>query len=47
MKDLIKERFDVEYSPKQVTVILRSLSMKYGKPYKLDYRRPEKTQRRF
>lgn len=41
VKDLIKERFDVEYSLKQVTIILRSLGMKYGKPYKLDYRRPK------
>lgn len=37
---LIQERFGVEYSLKQVGVILRNLGLKFGKPYPQDYRRP-------
>jgi len=31
----------VEYSLKQVGIILRNLGMKFGKPYPKDYRRPQ------
>ncbi len=39
--ELVKEKYDVEYSQKQIGVILRSFSMHHSKPYTLDYRRPE------
>lgn len=38
---LIKEEFNVEYSLKQVRIILKDLGLKFGKPYPKDYRRPE------
>ncbi|MHC1582038.1 MAG: winged helix-turn-helix domain-containing protein [Candidatus Syntropharchaeia archaeon] len=41
VKELIKNRFGVEYSLRHVSRILRSLGMKYAKPYQYDYRKPE------
>ncbi len=41
MRELIKEKFGVEYSLRHVSRILRSFGMKYAKPYQKDYRRPE------
>ena len=42
VRELIKERFGVEYSPDQVVRILRSkLKMHFSKPYPMDYRRPK------
>jgi len=41
VRDLIREKFDVDYSLKRVREILKSLGMKYAKPYVLDYRRPD------
>jgi putative transposase len=41
VRELIKERFDVSYTLKQVRVILRSFGFRYGKPYPHDYRRPK------
>jgi len=38
--DLILRTFDVEYTLKQVRVILHQFGMKYAKPYPYDYRRP-------
>lgn len=38
---LIKEEFNVEYSLKQVRIILKDIGPKFGKPYPKDYRRPE------
>jgi len=38
---LIKEKFGVDYSLSQIRRILKSMGMKYGKPYTKDYRRPE------
>src|SRR3974390_3337175 len=38
---LIKEKYGVEYSQKQVGVILHSFNMYHSKPYILDYRRPQ------
>ena len=40
IKNLICDRFGVEYSLKQVRIILRSLGLKYARPYPKDYRRP-------
>jgi putative transposase len=40
IKELIREEFDVEYTLKQVRVILRGFKMKFSKPYPRDYRRP-------
>jgi transposase len=39
--ELIKEKYGVQYSQKQVGVILHSFNMYHSKPYVLDYRRPE------
>jgi transposase len=39
--ELIKEKYCVEYSQKQIGVILHSFNMYHSKPYVLDYRRPE------
>ena len=36
----IKDRFGVEYSEKQVHVILKNMGMRHAKPYPRDYRRP-------
>ncbi len=36
---LIYDKFGVEYSLKQVIIILRKLGLKFGKPYPQDYRR--------
>jgi putative transposase len=41
VRELIKERWNVDYSPSQVARILRNkLKMHFGKPYPHDYRRP-------
>ena len=40
IRKLIKDKFDVEFSEKQVRIILRNLGLKFGKPYPKDYRRP-------
>ena len=37
--ELIKEKYDVEYSQKQIGVILHSFNMYHSKPYTLDYRK--------
>lgn len=39
--ELIKEKYSVQYSQKQVGVILHNFNMYHSKPYVLDYRRPE------
>ena len=41
VEKLIEDRFSVEYSLKQVTIILRKLGLKFAKPYTHDYRKPE------
>jgi putative transposase len=38
---LIKSRFGVEYSERQVRRILKAFKMKHAKPYQVDYRKPE------
>jgi len=40
VRDLILEEFGVEYTLKQVRVILKGFGMKHGKPYQQDHRRP-------
>ena len=47
VRELIKEKFGVEYSLRHVSRILRSLGMKYAKPYQLDYRKPENAEKEF
>lgn len=39
--DLIEEKFDVSYSDRHLTRILRDMGMNCGKPYQQDYRRPD------
>ncbi len=39
--ELIKTRFGVEYSERQVRRILKSFRMKHAKPYQVDYRKPK------
>ena len=38
-KEVIKNRFGVEYSLRHMSRILKSFGMKYAKPYQRDYRR--------
>lgn len=37
----VKDEFGVEYSYKQVSVILRKLGLRHAKPYDIDFRRPD------
>ncbi len=46
VRNLILERFGVDYSPDSISGILRSLGMRYCKPYPKDYRRPEDAEER-
>jgi len=41
VRTLIFNEFKVEYSLKQVRIILRKFGMKYAKPYPHDFRKPE------
>jgi len=41
VRTLIHQEFGVEYTLKQIRIILKKLKMSYGKPFTLDYRRPE------
>jgi putative transposase len=41
VRELIKEKFNVEYSHMQVWRILKSWNMHHAKPYVLDKRRPD------
>lgn len=41
VKKLIKDEFNVDYSTRQISRILRELGFKYGKPYIIDINRPE------
>ncbi|MDH7564542.1 MAG: winged helix-turn-helix domain-containing protein, partial [Candidatus Bathyarchaeota archaeon] len=38
---LVEEEFGVNYSPRSMRRVLRSLKMRYAKPYPRDYRRLE------
>lgn len=44
VRKLISEMFKVEYTSKQVRVILKSFGMKLAKPYPHDYRRPNEAE---
>jgi putative transposase len=39
VKDLISEKFNVEYTLKQIYIILRDMGMNFAKPYPHDYRK--------
>jgi putative transposase len=41
VRTLIHQEFGVEYTLKQIRIILKKLNMAYGKPFTLDYRRPD------
>ncbi len=45
VKNLIINEFQVEYSEKQITIILRKLGFKYGKPYTKEFRRPKNAEK--
>ena len=38
---LIEKEFGFEYTPKQIRIIVKTLGMRYAKPYTYDYRRPD------
>jgi len=38
---LISKKFGVEYSAKQIRIILSGFGMNYAKPYQFDYRKPK------
>lgn len=40
VRDQILEKFDVDYTLKQIYIILRDMGMNFAKPYPHDYRRP-------
>lgn len=40
VKELILKEFNVDYTLKQIYIILKDLGMNFGKPYPRDYRRP-------
>jgi len=40
IREYIRNAFGVEYTLKQVRIILRNFGMRYAKPYAHDYRRP-------
>ena len=46
VREYIKSAFGVEYTLKQVRIILRNFGMRYAKPYTRDYRRPEDAEER-
>lgn len=41
VRAIIYQEFEVEYTLKQIRIILKKLKMGYGKPFTLDYRRPD------
>jgi putative transposase len=40
VQELVLKEFNVEYTTKQILVILRKFGMRHAKPYTHDYRRP-------
>ena len=44
---LIKQDYGVDYTEKQVHIILKKLGLHHAKPYPRDYRRPEDAEARF
>lgn len=47
IKKLIKDRFGPDFSEKHVRSILKSLGLKFAKPYPKDYRRPPDAEKQF
>ncbi len=41
IEEIIKKRFKIEYSQRQVSRILKGMKMKHAKPYQIDYRKPK------
>jgi transposase len=41
VRAIIHQKFGVEYTLKQIRIILKKLNMAYGKPFTMDYRRPD------
>lgn len=41
VREIIFKKFGVQYTLKQVRIILRKMGMRYAKPYQHDYRRPD------
>ena len=41
VRDIIRNEFGIEYTMKQILVILKKMGMKHAKPYTHDKRRPE------
>jgi len=41
VREVIFREFDVEYTPKQIRIILKKFKMNHAKPYPHDYRRPK------
>jgi putative transposase len=41
VRTTIHQEFGVEYTLKQIRIILKKLNMAYGKPFTMDYRRPD------
>ena len=41
VRTMIHQEFGVEYTMKQIRIILKKLNMAYGKPFTQDYRRPD------
>jgi putative transposase len=46
IREYIQRAFGVDYTLKQVRIILRNFGMRYAKPYARDYRRPADTEER-
>ena len=46
VREYIQSTFGVEYTLKQVRIILRGFGMRYAKPYARDYRRPADAEER-
>lgn len=40
VRELILKRYGVEYTSKQVRIIMRKIGLNYAKPFQHDYRRP-------
>ena len=41
VRELVFKEFDVEYTPKQIRIILKNFGMNLAKPFPHDYRKPD------
>ncbi len=46
IKNLIEDKFGVDYTMRHVRRLLKSMGMKHGKPYQKDYRKPDDSEER-